>query len=443
MFELIEADEAGLVDEIARLERVKSSAAAGQARVTAALAEKRRAAEAAAGVPRAKQCRGLASEVGLARRDSPARGGRHLGFATALVFEMPHTLAALECGALSEWRATLIVRESACLSVEDRRTLDAELCADVGGLDGMGDARITADAKKIAYRLDPQAVVDRAAKAESERTVTIRPAPDTMAYVTILLPMAKGVGVYAALKRAADTTFDDRSRGQVMADTLFERVTGTPADVADPIAVDLVITDETLLGGGDIPAIISGYGPIPAPVARGLVSKAVSDERARCTLRRLYRHPTSGQLVAMESRSRLFPKGLAKFIELRDQTCRTPYCDAPIRHLDHAKPHHRDGPTSAENGLGECERCNYAKEATGWRSDCAVTKTGQHAAEFITPTGHHYHSTAPPAAGTDRDAHQRTRNAGSALPSPNTTPHRFKCAVRRLVAVPVAPRRAW
>jgi hypothetical protein len=311
---------------------------------------------------------------------------------------MPHTLAALECGALSEWRATLIVRESACLTVEDRRTLDAEMCADVAGLHGMGDKRIEAEAKKIAYRLDPQAVVDRAAKAESERTATIRPAPDCMAYVTILLPVAKGVGVYAALKRAADTTFDDRSRGQVMADTAFERITGQPADVADPVAVDLVITDETLLGGDDVPATVSGYGPIPASVARGLVSKAVSDQRSRCTLRRLYRHPKSSQLVAMESRSRFFPKGLARFIDLRDGTCRTPYCDAPIRHRDHAQPRHRDGPTSAENGLGECERCNYVKESPGW-SVTAGTENGVHTAEFVTPTDHRYWSTAPPAPG--------------------------------------------
>ena len=399
MFDPIEADEAGLVEEIARLEGMKSAAAAGQARLTAVLADKRRAAEAAAGVPRAKQCRGLASEVALARRDSPVRGGRHLGFATALVFEMPHTLAALECGALSEWRATLIVKESACLDVEDRRTLDAEMCADVTKLDGLGDARITADAKAIAYRLDPQAVVDRAAKAESERTVTIRPAPDAMAYVSILLPVAKGVGVYAALKRAADTTFDDRSRGQVMADTAYERVTGTPADVADPVAVDLVITDETLLGGDDVPAGLSGYGPIPASVARGLVSKAVSDERSRCTLRRLYRHPKSGALVAMESRSRFFPKGLAMFIGLRDQTCRTPYCDAPIRHRDHAQPRHRDGPTSADNGLGECERCNYTKESPGWRVTAGSGENGVHTAEFTTPTRHRYRSTAPPVPG--------------------------------------------
>src|SRR3954467_12114778 len=394
-------DGSALIERIAELERVKSAAAAEQARAAVALYELRRADEAAAAVPKARQAHGVAGGVALARRDAPARGGRHLGFATALVFEMPQTLAALECGALSEWRATLIVRGSARFTVEDRRTLDAEMCADVAGLGGKGDKRIEAEAKKIAYRLDPQAVVDRAAKAESERTVTIRPPPDCMAYVAILLPVAKGVGVYAALKRAADTTFDDRSRGQVMADTVFERVTGQPADVADPVAVDLVITDETLLGDDDVPATVSGYGPIPASVARGLVSKAVSDKRSRCTLRRLYRHPRSSQLVAMESRSRFFPKGLARFIDLRDQTCRTPYCDAPIRHRDHAQPHHRDGATSAENGLGECERCNYTKEAPGWQVT-AGTENGVHTAEFVTPTDHRYWSTAPPAPGRIR-----------------------------------------
>ena len=69
-----------------------------------------------------------------------------------------------------------------------------------------------------------------------------------------------------------------------------------------------------------------------------LVSGAVSDKRSRAMLRRLYAHPTSGALVAMESRARLFPRGLAAFIGLRDQRCRTPYCDAPIRHRDHARP---------------------------------------------------------------------------------------------------------
>jgi hypothetical protein len=393
-------EESALIERIAELEVLKSAAAAAQARAAAALDASRRAAEAAAGVPAAKRGRGVASEIALARRDSPVRGGRHLGFAKALVHEMPHTLAALEAGVLSEWRATLIVRESACLDVDDRRALDSELCSDMTALDGMGDARVAAAAKTIAYRLDPHAVVDRAAKAEAERTVTIRPAPDTMTYLTALLPVAQGVSVYAALRRAADTTFDKRSRGQVMADSLVERVTGRSAATPTPIAVNVVLSDSTLLGSDNKPANVVAYGPIPADVARKLVSDAASDSRSRATLRRLYAHPRSGALVAMESRARRFPSGLATFIGLRDERCRTPYCDAPIRHRDHAIPHARGGPTEAANGLGMCERCNYVKENAGWQVIPQVDEHGRHTAEYTTPTGDQYRSAAPPRAPT-------------------------------------------
>lgn len=397
------ADEASLIARIAVLEQVKSAAAAAQARAAAAFAAARRAAEEAAGVPARRRGRGVAAEIALARRDSPARGGRHLGFAQALVHEMPHTLAALEAGVLSEWRATLIVRESACLQLEDRGALDAELCADPARLEGWGDRRIAAEARAIAYRLDPHAVVDRAARAERERTVTIRPAPDCMTYLTALLPMAQGVSVYAALKRAADTCGDGRGRGQVMADTLVERVTGRAAAAAVPVAVELVLSDETLLGGSGTPATVPGYGPIPAEVARRLISAAAVDTEARATLRRLYRHPRSGALVAMESRSRLFPAGLSRFIALRDGgTCRTPYCDAPIRHIDHATPARRGGPTTAGNGNGRCEACNYAKEAPGWTVTTHTDSRGTHTAALTTPTGAKHHSTAPPIGAWPR-----------------------------------------
>lgn len=405
MFEsLLEIDtgagESVLVERIAALERLKAAAAAGQARLAAALDQARRSAEMAAGVPAARRGRGVATEVALARRDSPARGGRHLGFAKALVHEMPHTLVALETGVLSEWRATLVVRESACLDLEDRRRLDAELCSDPAALEGLGDAALTAAAKAIAYRLDPHAVVDRAAKAESERTVTIRPAPDTMTYVTALLPVAQGVSVYAALKREADLSCDGRSRGQVMADTLLERVTGRPAGQAVPVTINVVISDQALFGAESASAAIAGYGSVPSAVAQKLVTGAVADRRSRAALRRLYARPDSGALVAMDSRSRLFPKALAEFIELRDQRCRMPYCDAPIRHRDHAKPYSRGGPTSALNGLGICEACNYTKEAAGWTVTTRFNESGRHTAEFTTPAGGHYQSVAPPAPGT-------------------------------------------
>ena len=393
-----DADEAALRGAVERFERLKAAAAAAQARATEAWATKRHAAEAATGIPTKRRGRGLANEVALARRVSPKRGGQHLGLATALVREMPHTLAALERGELNEWRATLIVKESACLSVEHRRKLDAELCGDTSRLQGWGDRRIAAEARKITVRLDVQAVVERNAMAAKDRCVWIRPAPDTMVYVTALLPVAQGVSVYASLKREADTTFDGRTRGQVMADTVVERITGRPAETPVPIALNLVMADTTLAGDDAEPAWLDGYGPVPAGFACKIVGDAVLDDNAKATLRRLYRHPDSGQLVAMESRARIFPKGLAAFIGLRDQTCRTPYCDAPIRHTDHAEPHRTHGPTSASNGLGECEACNYTKEAPGWRVR-TDERHGRHTADFTTPTGAIYRSTAPPLPG--------------------------------------------
>ncbi|MBI3226836.1 MAG: HNH endonuclease, partial [Mycolicibacterium cosmeticum] len=169
-----DADEAVLRGAVEHFEHLKAAAAAAQARATEAWATKRHATEAAAGVSTNKRGRGLATEVALARHDAPVRGGRHLGLATALVREMPHTLAALESGVLNEWRATLIVKESACLSVEHRRQLDAELCRDTTQLEGWGDRRIAAEARKITVRLDVQAVVERNAMAAKDRCVWIR-----------------------------------------------------------------------------------------------------------------------------------------------------------------------------------------------------------------------------------------------------------------------------
>jgi hypothetical protein len=215
----------------------------------------------------------------LARRDSPDRGARHLNMATTLVHDMPHTLAALESGALSEYRAGLIAAEAADLSRADRRVLDAELCADASTLEGMGNGRITAEAKAIAHRLDDRAATERAAKAAKGRRVTFRPARDAMGYLTVLLPAAQGAALFAELNRTAGAALaagDNRSRGAVMADTVFERVMGRPAWVADPVAVHLVISDDTLFGDDDSPAVLEGYGPIPAGVARNLVADALS-----------------------------------------------------------------------------------------------------------------------------------------------------------------------
>lgn len=229
--------------------------------------------------------------------------------------------------------------------------------------------------------------------AESERRVTLRPAPDTMVYLTALLPVAQGVAVYAALKGAADTAIGTgvaTSRGQAAADELVRRVTGSV--IGQPVALRLVMPVESLLASSDEPGELDLHGPIPADLARLLVADSLAAGN-KLWLKRLYREAATGELVAMDSRARLFPAALAEFLDLRDQWCRTPWCGAPIRHHDHVAPHALNGPTSEANGQGLCAGCNVTKESPGWRSTATRDGPGlRHTVTTITPSGHNYRS---------------------------------------------------
>jgi Domain of unknown function (DUF222) len=413
--------DAELVDLIRALEELKSVAAAAQARAAAELDASVRAARAAAGVPASERSRGVAAQVALARRESPHAGGRHLGLARALVDEMPHTLAALASGLISEWRATLLVQETACLSREDRAAVDLAVAADAAGIEHLGDRALAGRARAEAYRLDPHAAVARARRAAADRTVTLRPAPDTMTYLTALLPVAQGVACYAALTAAADAApgvGETRGRGQVMADTLVERLTGLTPRAVPPVRLGLVMTDRALLAGDGDAAYVEGYGPIPAPLARDLLTpgspaagragsvrpggsaEAGGAAAPDVWLRRLFTHPRTGELVATDSRSRHFPPGLRRLLVWRDQTCRTPWCDAPIRHADHVRGAAVGGATSAANGQGLCEACNYAKQARGWSAEPVIGDESTVSVRTTTPTGHRYDSRPPPLPGS-------------------------------------------
>ena len=406
-----------LIDQIRGLEDVKSAIAALQARTSVAFDLAQRREQAATGVPSAEQGQGVGAQIALARRESPNKGSRLLGLAKALVSEMPRTMTALETGQLNEWRATLLVKETACLSVEDRAAVDEELAPDTGTFDGAGDKTIIAVARAAAYRRDPRSVTQRAEDAASERHVSLRPAPDTMTILTALLPAAQGVAAYAALSRHAGSARsggDTRTRAQVMADTLVERLTGTPSGISG-INVQLVMTDRALFQSDSEPARLQGYGIVPAGWARNLVTggqaagSPVSKESKgfKVLLRRLYTSPASGELLAMDSKARLFPPGMRRFIQTRDDTCRTPYCDAPIRHIDHIVPWHNGGATNLSNGAGLCEACNHTKENPGWTAK--TIPGGRHQLEINTPTGHKYQSKAPPLGSRYEEDYPRSR----------------------------------
>ena len=393
--------EADAIERVRALEELKAAAVAAQARAAATLHSLRYDAEAERGVPAEKRCRGLGAEVGLARRESPARGSRFLSLARTLLDDMPCALAGLESGAVSEEKAHTLHRETSWLSAEKRRLVD-ELMAD--RLDRVGVRRLAAEARAHAQRLDQEAAVEHVERCEKERRVSVRPAPGGMAYLTALLPLRQAVAAYANLQKTAATLVGtgeagERTAGQVAADLLVERVTGQETADAVPVEVHLVMTDSTLLADGDVPGWVTGHGPVPAGAAR----RMLADPDGSVFLRRLYTAPGSGGLVGMDSRRREFSGVLRRMIVVRDDTCRTPFCDAPIRHIDHARPHRDGGATDFRNASGLCAACNYAKENPGWRHEADPDRL-----TVTTPTGARYEAPTPPLIG---GAHRQPRTA--------------------------------
>ncbi|HHU09794.1 MAG TPA: HNH endonuclease, partial [Intrasporangiaceae bacterium] len=106
---------------------------------------------------------------------------------------------------------------------------------------------------------------------------------------------------------------------------------------------------------------------------------------------------------------------LRHMLTLRDQHCRTPWCDAPIRHIDHIHRRTNGGPTSYRNGRGVCAGCNHAREAPGWTATVTSGIDEPHHVTLTTPTGHTYPATPPPLIPTTRPA------AGPGVPKLSTT----------------------
>jgi len=120
---------------------------------------------------------------------------------------------------------------------------------------------------------------------------------------------------------------------------------------------------------------------------------ASPEERNR--IRRLFRFDETDRLVAMESSSRTFVGLGALLLRIRDQRCRTPWCNAPIRHGDHVTPVREGGETTEHNGQGLCEACNHVKESPGWRHRTVSGPFERHEVEISTPSGHVLRSRAP------------------------------------------------
>ncbi|WP_394215428.1 HNH endonuclease [Brachybacterium vulturis] len=320
-------------------------------------------------------------DYSLTTRRSPSAAEHSLASARRMVRSMPRMLCALGTGKVTAQVAYAAASAMEPLDDLQRRQLDEALHEQMPRLDGAGVKRWREAVAAAIGQLDPQGAADRHHRARRGRHVTFTPGQHGMATVSAQLPALDAKLVHKRLSLEAERLRAEGAReghGALMADAFADTLIGREGGM-DPVLLEigLIMTERSLLSPdhGDI-AHIEGYGSVPVGMVREQLRLALAepgpaeDDRygpegppLRPVMRRLFTHPTSGELVAVESRARAFPPAMARFLDWRDLICRAPFCDAAVRQHDHIVPASAGGTTSIDNGQGLCAHCNLSKES--------------------------------------------------------------------------------
>ncbi|GAA4524377.1 HNH endonuclease signature motif containing protein [Brachybacterium paraconglomeratum] len=390
---------------LAGIDHLRASLAALDATWQVTAEQRIRHSDAERGVAPLSQGKGASHEIALARRITPAASSFSLASARRLTQHMPRLITRLWEGSVTAQQASTVAGALSTASPATCERLDEIISEAPQLLSGKGHKRLREDVDEMIQTLEPETSRQRAERAARERHVTMTPLADGMARVSAVLRGIDAVGLMQTLNSQAESLRAAGEKASVPAleaDLLVDAVLHPHAadagqgSEAEPntaaegsafrrprptpcIEVGIVITDTALLGRDDDAesARLEGYGVIPAHIVSDTLlgrppghlrhtEPEHPDEEVSAFYRRLYASPSKGELIAMESRSRAFPAGLARMIRWRDTTCRTPWCNAKIRQSDHVIPHHRGGPTSYANGQGLCVRCNLLKEHGLW-----------------------------------------------------------------------------
>lgn len=344
----------------------------------------------------------VAMELADAKRCSVFTAERYLWDCIRLVDECPRLMDAFLAGDLSLQAARTVIAETATLRAESRPLADEILAEEIPEI-LPGQARVLARAR--VFEIDPDAADEAGRVARAERFVTVSPATGVgTGVLSAVLPAEQATACWHALDahaRALSAGGDVRSVSAIMADTLVERVTGQSRADAVAAHVNLVMTDQTLLGLDDQSGRLDKTGPVPASIARLLATSG------NAWIRRLYTDPVDASVQYVDTGRRRFDGGLRELVLARDQQCRTSTCSARIIDVDHVVDWAAGGPTSASNGRGRCRRCHRAKHHPGVSID-TFGRPPEHPGDVVgheayerwwTPIGWCLDSAPPPALG--------------------------------------------
>lgn len=365
-------------------------------------------------------------EVAAALRLSGNTAQMRIDVARTLINHLPNTCSALAMGEISASHATVIAKETAAAirdgisefaiyQIEEKALAHAEFHT---------PGQVANKVRTTIAALAPaefEQVVDR---ARESRRVSCYNDSDGMATVVAILPaqdaqiVMKSIESYILKMNEIDeakrknfvanfpnqsgdgknsneatSTWSLLSADNKRADALTAILSQALASNVDevrphrrPVTVNVTIDLPTLLGLAENPGQLSGYGAIPASVARELASDA--------TWKRFITDPQSGNLLDYGREKYEPPQALVDFLLARDRTCRFPGCRQPASKsdIDHAQSWETGGETKPENLGLLCRRHHRLKTHGRW----ALVSNSDGSCEWTSPVGKKYFVPARP-----------------------------------------------
>jgi hypothetical protein len=344
-------------------------------------------------------------DISTALRLSPNTAQMRIDVARTLVNHLPNTCSALAMGEISSAHATVIAKEAAAAirdglseyaiyQVEEKALSFAEFHT---------PGQVANKVRTTIAQLAPSEFEEVVDRARETRRVSCYNEADGMATVVAILPaqdaqiVMKSIEAYILTMNSKDEltrqSWSILSADNKRADALTAILSTALSDSLTivkphrrPVTVNVTIDLPTLLGLEQNPGQLSGYGAIPASVARELASDA--------TWRRFITDPQTGNLLDYGREKYEPPQALVDFLLARDRTCRFPGCRQPATRtdIDHAHSWESGGETNIENLGLLCRRHHRLKTHGGW----GLVSNVDGSCEWSSPVGKKYFVPARP-----------------------------------------------
>jgi hypothetical protein len=363
----------------------------------------------------------VTAEVACALTVGDRAAGSFLAVSHALTNTLPLTLGALQSGTISWQHARVMADEAATLDRAGAAALEAHfLDPDApGSASGcpageMPASRFRHKARTWRERHHTESIEKRHAKGVLDRRVEYAPDQDGMAWLTAYLPGDQAVAIWnrtTAVARGLQGPDEPLTLTQLRADVLAaallssgnpvsngDRVSGGdrvshgdpvehgPGQVPPPRAQVLVTVPVfSLLGATDEPAMLDGYGPIPASMARDLVANGAD------SFYRVLVDPRDGAPLEIGRTSYRLTKPMRNWLRLRDGKCPFPGCSNQSldNEADHVLAWAKGGTTGMANLGQPCPKHHRLRHTSAWRPTPA---TKNEPPGWISPSGRRYKS---------------------------------------------------